>query len=51
MLARSIPYLTVVEALGEQEDLSDLGGIGHHHGDGPEHGLEVIWELGSAGVS
>lgn len=44
------PHLTVVKALGEKEDLSNLGGIRHHHGNGPEHGFEIIWEFRSASI-
>lgn len=44
-------YLAVVEALSKQYDLSDESRVWHHHGDRPEHGLEVIWKLSTTSVA
>ena len=43
--------LGVVEALAEQDDLSDQRRVGHDHRDGPEHRLEVVGQFRSSCVA
>lgn len=43
-------HLAVVEALSKQQDLSDQSRVWNHHGDGSEHGLEVVGELSATSV-
>ena len=40
-----------LESIGHQDDFGDQGVIGHHHGNGPEEGFEIVREFGSAGVA
>ena len=44
-------YLRVVETLPEQDDLRDETRVRNDHGDGPEHTLQVVRELGSSRVT
>lgn len=41
----------VLESLPEQIDFSDHAAVRHHHRDWPEHGFQIIGELGSARVT
>lgn len=47
----SSKYLAVVEAFAKQDDFGNEGGVRHHHGDGAEHGLEVVGQLRASGVT
>ena len=42
--------LGVVESFTEQHDFSDERRVGNNHGDGSEHGLQVIWKLCATSV-
>ena len=44
-------YLCITEAFTKQDDLSDEVGVGHHHGDGSEHGLEIVRQLRPTSVA
>lgn len=44
-------YLGVVETLPEQDNLGDETRIRDHHGNGPEHALQVIGEFCSTSVT
>ena len=48
-LARQVAGLQV--AGGVEHDLRDHGVVGHHHGDGAEQRLQVVGQLGAAGVA
>ncbi len=41
----------VHEAAGVEGDLADQAVVGHHHGHGAEEYLQVVGQLGAAGVS
>eukprot|EP00962_Isochrysis_galbana_P015846 scaffold4536_cov113-Isochrysis_galbana.AAC.12 len=43
--------LGLAKALGEEHDLGDQAVVGHHHCDGAEERLEVVGQLGAAGVA
>ncbi len=43
--------LGVVETLSKQNDLGDQVRIWDHHRDGPEHGLQVVRQLRTAGIT
>ena len=43
--------LGVVEAFAEEDDLSNQGRVGHNHGDGSEHRLEVVGQLRATRVT
>jgi len=43
--------LRIVEAFAEEDDLGDKRRVGHDHRDGPKHGLEVVGQFRSSGVS
>ena len=44
-------YLGVPKAFSEEDDLRNEVGVWHHHGDGTEHGLQVVWQLCAASVA
>ena len=43
--------LCIVEAFAEEDDLSNQGRVGHNHGDGSEHRLEVVGQLRATRVT
>ena len=47
----TLPYLGVAKSLCKEQDLADEVTIRHHHGDGTEHGLEIVWQLCAASVT
>ena len=44
-------YLGVAEALPKEDDLCNEGGVGHYHGDGTEHRLQVVRQLCPARIA
>lgn len=43
-------HLAVVKALSKEQDLGDQSRVWNHHGDGSEHGLEVVRELSATSI-
>ena len=45
------PTFGIAESLAEERDFRDISRVWDAHGDRPEHGLEIVRQLGPSGIS